>query len=736
MRGATLRTNGRPVTPHSVWPFGSDRSEARVSQMPSPVRARTAPLGRGGRALSRRLHVGLVTAVIAFVCFVTSWSRAETAPKRMIFYVEGVKVDVPAARARLKDSIPDNIIALDAVEFQAAMTANGQTGPLGQSIADAKERPALFTRMRQASTDLHADGVVLVLMHETANLRLARIIVLYGNEEAPSFDELVTLDPSKAKDAAKIKAILRPELERFVAASEPVIPEPRPVAPEPVVPPAVPPGGAAKGPPGEPGGLPELNGKLPFPYTIQVILSLQLDAFAVAGRGVAAYQRGDGSGLTSGFDVRRARASFMGSFAKNFYYLTHLEFGGNNLGGPIQSFAFRGGASHAWIAYKHSDAFAVRLGQFPQPVTFENIRPILNVDFMDQSRLLAIAAPNSLDTGVMIFGTPGPFAYGLGLSNGEGARRSPVDGSGDLSGRISAAINRDGENRVRFGASGRYAVVDPRTSWSDAPVGGFTTVRGYQFWNPTYFLNTPPPSQLLPAPPPTPVSVLPSGAQRMIGADIVLQLGDFSLQAEGAYIDFGRREATRTAPNVEDTLRSGSLSGPLYYATLGYWIYGGTPALKNLRWDEPLFKLGGKKKEQPFQTSVQLLARWEQLFLSYDSTSRSALGVERGLLDQQTQRLRADILQIRLEAWMSTRFLLAGEWSLYGFPGTPTRGDPRRLDNQALAPGAVIPGERGTRLPPQLPSDVNPATNTSYFQPPGLDARFLHEFSFRAQLYF
>jgi hypothetical protein len=143
--------------------------------------------------------------------------------KRLVFHVEAVGIDVPSVRARLRDSIPQNVIVVDADEFRAAMRAAGQTDPVGKSYPTPSERPALFARLRRAMRETPADGLVILLMYDTPKLRVARVLVLFESEDEPVLDQLLTLDPAKAKtDAAVIRASLGPVLEQFAE------PEPAP----------------------------------------------------------------------------------------------------------------------------------------------------------------------------------------------------------------------------------------------------------------------------------------------------------------------------------------------------------------------------------------------------------------------------------------------------------------------------------------------------------------------------
>lgn len=190
-----------------------------------------------------RPRLSPVLVVLASVAFSLSTSRAradENEPKRLVFYVEAVGIDVGVVRARLRDSIPERVIPVDAVDFRAAMTVKGQKGPLRLALATPKERAVLFDRMREVAREMHADGVVFVHVNDAPRKRQAKVVVLYTQEDALALDQVVVLEPATAKsDPIKIKGVLGPVLERFATTppSAPPAPVPEPPAtPEPARP--------------------------------------------------------------------------------------------------------------------------------------------------------------------------------------------------------------------------------------------------------------------------------------------------------------------------------------------------------------------------------------------------------------------------------------------------------------------------------------------------------------------
>jgi hypothetical protein len=217
-----------------------------------------------------------------------------------------------------------------------------------------------------------------------------------------------------------------------------------------------------------------------------------------------------------------------------------------------------------------------------------------------------------------------------------------------------------------------------------------------------------------------------------------LDFGRLDVETEGVWFDNGRREVNNAAADQTETLRTGSLTGYSYYVSAAWSVLGPTAALRAFRWEPLSLIMGGgpPKEEARPKPTLQILTRWEQVFFNYNSVARSPEGVERGLLDEHTTRGRADILQLGLSLWLSVHLKLLAQWDLYYFPGS-TIDKFGNVDNLALAPGAVRPGDRGTRRPVELPVDVtNASDDPSFFRAPAPDARTVHELGFRIQFVF
>src|SRR5262245_45310022 len=97
-------------------------------------------------------------------------------PKRLVFYAEGTAMDVASVRARLREAVPDAVVAVDAVDFRSLMIQKGLKPPAKVHLGSAKERTVLFEQMRSSARDMHADGVVYVLLNNTPKRRVVRLI--------------------------------------------------------------------------------------------------------------------------------------------------------------------------------------------------------------------------------------------------------------------------------------------------------------------------------------------------------------------------------------------------------------------------------------------------------------------------------------------------------------------------------------------------------------------------------
>jgi hypothetical protein len=110
--------------------------------------------------------------------------------------------------------------------------------------------------------------------------------------------------------------------------------------------------------------------------------------------------------------------------------------------------------------------------------------------------------------------------------------------------------------------------------------------------------------------------------------------------------------------------------------------------------------------------ALQLLAKWEQLHLDYESASRGGTADAKnidGLIKVNTVSLGANY-------WATKHVRFTANYIANMFPGSAPTDAPQTSDQRALAPGNTVP------------KGVNPSAHT--------DAHILHELLFRVAVGF
>ena len=427
---------------------------------------------------------------------------------------------------------------------------------------------------------------------------------------------------------------------------------------------------------------------------------LQVDTYGFAGPSVSDYQRSsNGTGLKANLALRRLRVELAGRILHHWYFWLGGDFGGSQPLDATQRPAPFAAATDAFVGYEACTWFRWQVGQFDVPFTMENVTSDKWLNFMERSLTVrAAGAPYNKDLGLMIRGEApsGSVNYAFALVGGDGQNRPSVDNRGDFMGRILVRPFSKSKGsiveRAHIGVSGRWGRRDPTYVRYDAPV--LSTPGGYNFWSPTYGVGA------------AETHVVPSGVQRAIDFELFLPLGRFDLQAEAMLLHEGRREAF--ASSLANTERAGTLTGGAYYVQLAFWPLG-EPRLPGEPGKYPDPKIPAPDAETKAPRALQLVARWEQLMLDYDSLARSTAGdgslvagVKRGALDAATSSIRINAFQFGMTYWATKHVRVTGVYSLYAFPGSQDAP----IENEAMAPGAKAS-----------------ARNT--------DARLLHEFSAR-----
>jgi hypothetical protein len=441
------------------------------------------------------------------------------------------------------------------------------------------------------------------------------------------------------------------------------------------------------------------------------------------GPGVNDYQRFNGTGMDNGFRMTRFGIRAGGRVASKFIFHVMAIVGRSGADGQ-QRPANNPTVEDFWVGYEFDRLLRVRTGQFQVPYTLDaNEFYPPNADFLEPTLMTRfVTAPEIRPLGAMLWGDNEYFLWHLGYINSAG--KVTLSGTGDLVGRVAVRPFGSGPNFVQLGIGGRYGARDPSNHWYDAPALLNSTFQ-YGFWNPVYVTDLA-----------NEFHIIPSNQQRTGAAEVLGAIDRVELAAEASLVHQERREARRAF--LYETVRSGTLSGLTYYASIGAWVYGPIrrPASsRGIPYVPPPDPPKGPLEDIPkAPVSVQVVTRWEQLFLDYDSIARSP-EVPRGGLDLETTRIRTDAFQAIVNVFMFRHVRLSLEFSHYITPGVPPRlltdcsavscpGVPGEGRNQAISPGAV---QRG---------NITATTQEGDFKAPAPGAQTMSQIITRFQLGF
>ncbi len=412
--------------------------------------------------------------------------------------------------------------------------------------------------------------------------------------------------------------------------------------------------------------------------------------------------------LKSTFFLRRARLELSGELMQNrFQWALAGEFGPtstDNVGGRSsaqdcsvdpttggQTCSARAGTieaplqktiiTDAFINYAPSRWLNIQAGQYLIPISLENRVSDNSTPFLERSvpvRLLA--APNTRDIGVMLWGEAPKttFYYSVGVFNGDGPNRlnadSRYDGIGRVFARPFAGRPRSLLRDAQIGVSGRYGSRDRAYVGYDLP--SLSTQGGYVFWRPTYKDST---DRI--------THILPSGDQGAVAAELFLPTSNFELTAEIVYTRSNTREAIDGYQLSGFTERFGVFKGYGYYVAGSFWLVGNRSITGFPPYSKPNH-IDLKKPSSPPRQGLQLLAKVEQLSLTYQSASRG------GTADKRSPDGDVSMTTFTIGAtyWASKHFRLSVNYVYDLFPGsTPVSasvkgGAEQTADQRALAP--------------------------------------------------
>jgi phosphate-selective porin len=439
-----------------------------------------------------------------------------------------------------------------------------------------------------------------------------------------------------------------------------------------------------------------------------------IDGYVPLGPGLS--DLGPALGLKPTVFLRRARVEISGEFLTNWQWLIGGEWGQSAVDNPAattgalncsvdaktgaSSCSQRAGSVEAanskaaptdvLINYRFHSLLNFQVGQFKLPFTLENRTSENVTPFLENSlavRNLGTPLTSGRDIGLMIWGLTKPsyLHYSVGLFNAEGANRPNVDSNGDVVGRVFAHPFVEAGvpllARLQLGVSFRYGFRSAK--WVGYDVNAYTTSGGYAFWRPTYTDSN---GNL--------VHIIPSGRQSAFAAELYWPVSRFDLLGEFVYISNNTREARDFYQQSAYTERFGSLQGYAYYATLGYWIFGERQYVRRPGYLDPSH-IDFTKPTAPSHASLEALARFEQLRVTYDGASRQG-----STADAKTPSgdINVNAFTLGLNYWATRRVRITANYTYYNFPDSaPASASATGGPLQTSAQRAVAPGQNLAR---------------------------------------
>jgi phosphate-selective porin len=425
----------------------------------------------------------------------------------------------------------------------------------------------------------------------------------------------------------------------------------------------------------------------------------QIDSYNYAGPGVT------DTTLKSTVFLRRIRPELTGEFMKNWQWMLAGDWGATaNDGSPqvgqlttAQTGQIKAIATDVYLNYRCADGlFNVQLGQYDAPFTMENRTSDKYIPFMERSLAVrAVGIPTNKEIGAMFWGelTNKMFFYSLGFFNGDGQGRLSPDNRMDTMGRIFVHPLADSKSPLKdlqIGGSFRYGMRDKNyvnyeyNNAGPGPAGasGFTTQGNFRFWASNYAGAG---GRLL--------HIAPANAQ--VGYAIELRVPfDQYFEVFGEFVGINNQTREYQDGFPGNSERFGHMKGFAYYVAASIWPMGGRDIQGPMGYENPTH-VDLKKADTAPKQALQLLLKWEQMSLDYESADVSGTAESTNI----DGKIKVNVVEVGANYWLTKHLRFSFNYLANMFPDSgPTsatnaaagQSNTWSADQRARAPGNTI----------------------------------------------
>lgn len=349
-----------------------------------------------------------------------------------------------------------------------------------------------------------------------------------------------------------------------------------------------------------------------------------------------------------------------------------------------QTASIKAAPTDVFINARAAGGLNLQIGQFDAPFMMENRTSDKYIPFMERSLAVRdVGVPTNKEIGAMVWGETKEklVFYSFGPFMGEGQNRPNLDGRFDFIARAFfhplATVAEQPLKMLQIGGSFWGGSRDPKYINYDYP--SMTTQGNYAFWSPTYGGSK------------GTTHVIPSGTQLRGAGELRIPVSLVDLTSEIVYIANDTREAIDgyQATNSE---RFGRMSGTSYYVQLAVWPIGNRDVNGLPGYENPTHLDFTKPDPDDPPIALQLLVKWEQLMLKYDSASRQGTADPKNIDGD----IKANAFSVGANLWLTKHVRLTANYVLNMFPGAlpvkpATAGDAAQTsDQRAIAPANTL----------------------------------------------